>query len=365
MPSLGIQFLKFEMKLPPRTIDRDQARRTSPILTALAGACGLLVSLAAPATQSDPQRAVWRAAYQPPPPPVEPADNRSTPERIALGKALFFDPRMSGSGLLSCASCHNPSLSWGDGLKRAVGDGHKVLARRTPTILNTAYAPLLFWDGRAASLEEQALGPIEAAGEMNMPLDEVVTALKGIRGYGPLFEAAYPGEGISTETIAKAIASFERQIISAPAPFDAWIAGDESAISEAAKRGFDLFNGKAACADCHSGWAFTDHSFHDIGVQTDDAGRGKLLPLPKMMHAFKTPTLRDVNRRAPYMHNGSEADLMAVIHLYDAGGRHARDSRSPMIRPLDLSAHERRALLAFLDTLTSPAAAVTLPELPR
>lgn len=353
------------MNSNPRNIDRSRPRTNPLVSIALAGACGLLISLSAQAGQIHPQRAAWQAAYQPPPPPDEPTDNRSTPERIALGKVLFFDPRMSGSGLLSCASCHNPSLSWGDGLERAVGDGHKVLARRTPTILNSAYAPLLFWDGRAASLEEQALRPIEAAGEMNMPLDEVVTALKRVRGYAPLFEAAYPGEGINTQTIAKAIASFERQIVSTPAPFDEWIAGDETAISEAAKLGFDLFNGKAACADCHSGWAFTDHSFHDIGVQTEDPGRGKLLPLPKMRHAFKTPTLRDVNRRAPYMHNGSEADLMAVIHLYDAGGRDARDSRSPLIRPLELNAHERRALVAFLDTLTSPAAAVTLPELPR
>lgn len=333
----------------------------------LAGLCATfgLLSFAPPAQAAHPQRTAWQGDYQPPPPPDEPSDNRSTPERIALGKALFFDPRMSGSGLLSCASCHNPSLSWGDGLPQAVGDGHQVLARRTPTILNTAYAPLLFWDGRASSLEEQALGPIEAAGEMNMPLDEVVKVLSGIRGYAPLFEAAYPGEGVNTQTIAKAIASFERQIVSTPAPFDQWIAGDESAISESAKQGFDLFNGKAACADCHSGWAFTDHSFHDIGVQTNDAGRGKLLPLPKMMHAFKTPTLRDVNRRAPFMHNGSEADLAAVIELYDTGGRHVRDSRSPLIKPLNLHAQEREALLAFLDTLTSPAAAVTLPELPR
>ncbi len=192
-----------------------------------------------------------------------PKSNQYTPARELLGRTLFFDPRLSGSKFISCATCHNPGFSWGDGLPLAIGHGMKQLGRRTPTILNLAWAELLFWDGRAESLEEQALGPIAAPGEMNQPLDKMIATVSSIRGYKPLFESAYPGEPANEKTVARAIATFERSVVSGQAPFDKWIAGDESAISEKAKHGFDLFNTKAACATCHSGWAFTDGGFHD------------------------------------------------------------------------------------------------------
>ncbi|HEY8152499.1 MAG TPA: cytochrome c peroxidase, partial [Myxococcota bacterium] len=227
-----------------------------------------------------------------------PATNRSTPERERLGKTLFFDPRLSASGVMSCGTCHNPGLSWGDGLPKGVGHGMKTLGRRTPTLLNVAWSELFFWDGRAASLEEQALGPIASPDEMNLPLEALVPKLRAIPEYAPRFEEAYPGEGISTDTISKAIASFERTVVSGRAPFDAWLEGDEDAISEAAKRGFVLFNEKARCSTCHGGWRFTDDSFHDIGVGGEDRGRGAVLAdIEVLQFAFKTPTLRNVDRR--------------------------------------------------------------------
>jgi cytochrome c peroxidase len=241
----------------------------------------------------------------------------------------------------------------------------KSLGRRSPTIINAAFGGIFFWDGRAASLEEQALGPIQAAGEMNLPLDVLMQRLSHIDEYAPLFKASFPEDGMKPATIAKAIATYERTVISGQAPFDAWIAGDEKAISENAKRGFALFNGKAQCVLCHSGWNFSDDSFQDIGLDDDDIGRGKFMPgVVKMQHAFKTPGLREISRRAPYMHNGSMLTLAAVIDHYDRGGID-RPSRSFMIKPLGLSADEKADLVAFLGTLTSDVDPTTVPVLPR
>ena len=294
-----------------------------------------------------------------------PADNAYTPDRERLGAMLFFDPRLSGSGAMSCATCHNPGLAWGDGLPQALGHAMQKLSRRTPTILNQAWGGTFFWDGRAASLEAQALGPISAPQEMNQDPARLVATLRTLDGYRTLFEIAYPGEGVTTATIAKALATFERTVVSGIAPFDAWVAGSETAISEQAKRGFLLFNTKARCAVCHRGWNFTDGSFHDIGHHTSDPGRAALLPsLLLMKHAFKTPTLRNVDRRAPYMHNGTLATLRDVVELYDRGGID-RPSRSREIRPLGLTTEEKDAVLTFLKTLTSLDPPVTMPELPR
>jgi cytochrome c peroxidase len=298
--------------------------------------------------------------------PPHPATNAPTPARVELGKTLFFDPRLSASGVMSCGTCHNPALSWGDGLPRGVGHGMKTLSRRTPTILNVAWSELLFWDGRAASLEEQALGPITSPGEMNLSLEELASRVRGIAEYAPLFEAAYPGEPVAPETIAKAIACYERTVVSGRAPFDRWIEGDEDALSASAKRGFLLFNTKARCATCHSGWRFTDDAFHDIGVPGEDRGRGQHLPTIEIVQfGFKTPTLRNVDRRAPYMHDGSEATLASVIELYDQGGREKRPSLSREMKPLGLSKREKQDLVAFLGTLTSADAPVAIPSLPR
>lgn len=309
---------------------------------------------------------VGRAAFARPPSIPFPKDNAYTPQRELLGRTLFFDPRLSGSEAISCASCHNPGFAWGDGLAKGIGHAGKQLGRRSPTVLNLAWAGAFFWDGRASSLEEQALGPIASPGEMNMPLGDVEKKVRSIAGYAPLFEAAYPGAPVGTQTMAKAIATFERTVVSGLAPFDGWVAGDESAISDSAKRGFALFTGKAACNACHAGWRFTDDSFQDIGVPGKDPGRGKLLKdIASMQFAFKTPTLRNVDQRGPYMHDGSERTLEAVVDLYAQGGRTKRASLSGDIKPFTLSAGEKSDLVSFLHTLTSADAMPVLPLLPR
>jgi cytochrome c peroxidase len=293
-----------------------------------------------------------------------PEDNAYAPAKAELGKLLFFDPRLSGSNTLACGGCHNPNLSWEDGLPRAVGHGMKPLARRTATLFNVAWGAAYMWDGRASTLEEQALLPIQSPDEMNQPLNALVEELAAIAEYRERFALAFPGEEITIEGIAKGVATYERTIVSGTAPFDRWFEGDETAISEAAKRGFVLFNTKAKCSRCHAGWRFTDDSFHDIGLPGEDLGRGAFFPdVTVMQHAFKTPGLRNVALRGPYMHDGSIADLGGVIDHYDEGGID-RPSRSAEIGPLDLSAQEERDLLAFLETLTSEEPRVAIPRLP-
>ncbi len=306
-----------------------------------------------------------RADYRRPKFVPFPKDNPYTPEKATLGKTLYFDSRLSKAELLSCASCHSPAYAWGDGQPTGVGHLMKRLGRRSPTIVNAAYGLIFMWDGRMGSLEEQALGPIQAEAEMSLPLPELLKRLNNIAEYKPLFDAAYPGQGISDKTIAGAIATYERTVVSARAPFDSWIEGKDKAISESAKRGFMLFNAKAQCSACHSGWRFTDDSFHDIGLKSTDIGRGKFFEgVQKANHAFKTPGLREIVRRAPYMHDGSLPTLEAVVDHYNSGGI-ARDSRSDLVKPLGLSSEEKADLVAFMKTLTGEADPTTVPVLPR
>jgi cytochrome c peroxidase len=295
-----------------------------------------------------------------------PDDDSYSKAKDDLGRMLFFDPILSGSGTRSCASCHQPSLSWGDGKALAVGENQKPLTLRTPTLLNIAWIPVLGWDGKFHVLETVAFAPITSPTNMNGNEQKVLAALAAIPGYRSAFAQAFTDDAVSRPHIEQALATFERTIISDPAPFDRWIDGDEKAISEQAKRGFDLFNGKAQCSQCHSGWNFTDGSFNDIGeAKEDDIGRGRIFTnSPKLQHAFKTPTLRDVARRAPYMHDGSVATLADVIDLYNHGGID-RPSRSELIAPLGLSDLEKADLLAFLNTLTSDPTSYSVPELPR
>jgi cytochrome c peroxidase len=329
------------------------------VVAALAAGCAAVIDRPSPSASADP----WLRPAQVPYPP----ENAPTAERVALGQMLFFDPRLSGSGVMSCATCHNPARGWSDGLPTAVGDGHKVLGRATPTILNTAYQPLQMWDGRKPTLEAQALGPIEASVEMNLPLDKAVARLRDVPGYVSAFERAYPGEGITPETIGKAIASFERTIVSTTSPFDRWRRGDEDAIGASAKRGFELFQGKANCALCHSGFNFTDNGFHNIGVKSgpagDDEGRFAHRRVKVLKGAFKTPTLRDVELTAPYMRNGTYRTLEEVVDHYDRGGDDRRNL-SPNIKPLHLTTDEKADLVAFMKTLTGEPTKVVVPALP-
>ena len=337
--------------------------------TALSIAAGAIASLAvitcaiAPA-QAD-ELASLKAAYKRPEQIPFDSSNLYTPEKAALGKALYFEPRLSGAENMSCATCHNPSFGWEGASKTAVGAQNTRLARQAPTVLNTAWIHPFFWDGRAATAEAQAKGPIESPGEMNLPLTEAVLRLKAIPGYQGWFETIFPGEGVSPDSIVKAIATFERTVVASYAPFDAWVDGDESAISESAKRGFKLFVGKAKCAGCHTGWNFTDNKFHDIGTSTSDIGRAKIDPKdPEAMYAFKTPSLRDTAQRAPYMHNGEWATLEDVMRHYVTGGID-RPSRSPLMKPVEVSDSEISDIIAFLRSLTGSKQVVTLPILPN
>lgn len=297
-----------------------------------------------------------------------PADNQLTPDRAELGKILFFDPRLSGSNWISCTTCHNPALGWSDGLPTAMGVGMKTLHRATPTILNTAYNRIQMWDGRAPSLEEQATGPIVSPDEMNQNLDDLVKELSAIPGYKELFEKSYPGEGISKQTISKAIASFERTVVSTESPFDKWRKGDKKAVSESVKRGFTLFEGKANCAACHQGFNFVDNGFHNIGLKktsdAEDEGRFAHKKVKVLKGAFKTPTLRDIALTAPYMHNGVYKTLEEVVDHYNSGGEN-QENPDPNLKPLNLTDQEKADLVAFLKSLTGKHMTMTVPKLPN
>jgi cytochrome c peroxidase len=328
--------------------------------------CALSIAFAggpAAAEMSPEPKGAFRRPTEIPFPPQDPY----SVEKATLGKLLFFDPILSGSGTISCATCHNPGLSWGDGLPRAVGEGRVQLALRAPTTLNLAWGELYGWDGKFPDLESVAFAPLGNKANMNRNEAELIRDLTAIRGYREAFAAASPENGaIDRKKMEQAIATYERTIVSGPAPFDHWIDGDESAISEEAKRGFALFVGKGQCVACHTGWNLTDDSFHDVGVGGEaDIGRGRLFRNSvALQHAFKTPTLRDVAHRAPYMHDGSVPTLMAVIEIYDRGGID-RPSRDPHIRPLGLSTSEKGDLIAFLETLTGEDRPTVVPRLPR
>ncbi len=311
-----------------------------------------------------PAEKQWRLPAVP-----QPADNIGTPARVELGRALFFEPRLSGNGAMSCATCHNPSLGWSDGLKTAVGWHGKVLGRATPTVVNTAYNTQFMWDGRKKSLEDQALGPMKSADEMNTDFKVSLARLHVLPQYVAMFEKAYPGEGITEATIAKAIAAFERTVISRDSPFDRWLAGDRQAITLSQWRGYKVFTdpSKGNCAVCHGGANFTDNGYHNIGLSQGgepDAGRFNIEKVASMKGAFKTPTLRDIELTAPYFHDGSAATLREVVEHYARGGDDRRNL-SPLVKPLKLSEQDKQDLVAFMKSLTGRRVEVTAPELPH
>lgn len=299
----------------------------------------------------------------------DPVDNPATDAKVVLGKALFFDPRLSHDGNMSCATCHNPSLGWGDGLPTAIGFRSSELARATPTVINAGFNSIQMWDGREPTLESQAMGPMESSHEMNMETPKLLSFLRGNVGYQTLFDEAFPGEEISTTTLSKAIAAYERTIVSNDSPFDRWVRGDEGALTESEVNGFKLFTGKANCAVCHSAPNFTDNGFHNLGLasfgdELPDLGRYLIKPLGLMKGAFKTPTVREVARTAPYFHDGSAATLEEVVEHYAQGGVN-KSNLSPNMKPLTLSATEKQELVLFMRALSSPFETVTVPELPQ
>ena len=316
--------------------------------------------IASPEQKSSREKYLWPAKIP------YPKDDPYSEAKFELGRTLFFDPILSGSKNLPCAGCHNPTLSWGDGQPRGVGSAHEKLPTRCPTLLSVAWVPKLGWSGQFPDLESVAMTPITSSKMMNLPENVMIERLSAIPAYVAAFNNAFHEIQIDRRQVQQALATYERSILPTSAPFDRWVDGERTAINKSAQRGFELFNGKANCAACHSGWAFTDSSFHDIGsAQNEDLGRGKLFPnSTTLRYAFKTPTLRDVARRGPYMHDGSVPTLSAVIDLYDRGGID-RPSRATEIYPLGLSDVEKADLIAFLETLTGRSDVRPSTVLPR
>lgn len=279
-----------------------------------------------------------------------PADNPSTAEKIELGKQLYFDKRLSADNTVACSSCHDPKMGWSNSDKTAVGIGGQRGGRSAPTVINSAYQSFQFWDGRAKSLEQQAVGPIANPIEMNLPLDKAVEKVAAIKGYEEQFQKVF-GQPVSADNIGKAIAAFERTVLSGDAPYDRLRAGDDTAMSVQAWEGMQLFFGKAKCSSCHSGPNFTDNGFHNLGVnfttEKPDLGRFEISKIAGDKGSFKTPTLRDIARTAPYMHDGSLATLEEVVDYYDKGCT-PNEYLDEELFPLKLTAEQKAALVAFL-----------------
>ena len=309
-----------------------------------------------------------------------PDENPLTAGKIELGKMLYFDARLSRDNTISCASCHDPKQGWSNGERFATGVDGQVGGRSAPTIINAAHLNAgsarftkvpQFWDGRAEDLEGQALGPIQNPIEMDLSLEEAVAKLNKIAGYREKFQEVF-GTDVTSEGIAKAIASFERTILSGDAPIDRYLAGDTSAMSEAATRGWKVFNSgnKANCSACHKYPNFADGAYHNIGVgmeaESPDLGRYEISKLTGDKGRFKTPTLREIHRTAPYMHDGSEATLEDVVEYYVKGGV-ANPHLDEEMKKLKLTDQEKQDLVTFMkEALASPNYPdVEPPELPE
>lgn len=285
-----------------------------------------------------------------------PSHNQLTAAKAEFGRKLFFERQLSRDGSLACASCHLPEKAFTDGRTVSTGIDGSLGRRNTPSLLNRAYSRSLFWDGRAASLEEQALQPMINPAELGNTHEEIVRRLRKETSYRRLFQAAYGDEEINVKRVAEAIASFERTLLSGNSAFDRYeLLKDEAALSESAKRGLELFRGKANCSVCHESPLFTDERFHNTGVSWGklpaDIGRYEITGRHDDKGKFKTPSLRDVEQTAPYMHDGSLKTLEQVIEFYNRGAG-PNPYLDGLIKPLQLTAQEKIDLLSFLKTLT-------------
>jgi cytochrome c peroxidase len=357
-----------------------------------AAVCAALAVLAASAcAPSDPDTPV-AAPLGLPPVPV-PAENPITAAKIELGKRLFFDRRLSFNGTMSCAMCHVPEQGFtSNELGTALGVEGRSLRRNAPTIYNVAYHPTLFHDGRETALENQIWGPLLAANEMANPsMGFVIERARGLEDYAKRFEAVFPGRGLTGDTLGQAIATYERTLVSGGSRFDRWrYRGERDALSAEEQAGFVLFSGKAGCAACHTigerDALFSDFRYHNTGIgwrqsfgrpasvivelipgvraevdrraldtfsepSANDVGRFEITLEPAERWAYKTPSLRNVALTGPYMHDGSLGTLEDVVEFYDRGGVE-NEAKSPLVKPLGLSRDEKRALVAFLRSLT-------------
>jgi len=283
-----------------------------------------------------------------------PEENELTPEKVVLGRRLFFDPILSRDASLACATCHDPRLAFTDGRDVARGIGGRHGKRNVPALLNRVYGKSHFFDGRAATLEQQALEPIANPNEFDTSVDEVLARLAGNFDYIALFRAAF-ARNPCAEDLGRALASYVRTILSGGSAFDRYAMGDAAALNEQQHQGLGLFRGKANCIACHTGPLFSDEQFHNTGVawrngKFTDAGRAGVSGAAKDRGAFKTPTLREIARTAPYMHDGSVRTLEEAIEFYNRGGN-PNPHLDAELRPLNLSAEEKNALAAFLRAL--------------
>ena len=293
----------------------------------------------------------------------DPEDNPASAAKLALGARLFFDPGLSADGTVSCASCHRPESYFAD--ERALSNGveGRPGERNAPSLLNVAYASNLLWDGRSVSLEDQVRYPVTHPSEMDMTPEGVEDYLAASDEYAALFKLAFDEDWVAWEQVCQALAVFERTLLTGGAPFDRWMAGDAEAIGSEARRGWELFRGEAGCIDCHHYEVerpfFTDFAFHNSGVgwnrEEPDLGRYVITKKRPDKGAFRTPSLRNVAETAPYMHDGSFANLAAVIDHYAAGGE-PNPLLDPKLRPLALSARDKADLVSFLKTLTGRVA---------
>jgi len=281
-----------------------------------------------------------------------PEDNPLTPEKIALGKQLFWDKRWSRNGTVACVSCHDPAHGWADARRVSLRFDGTPTPRHSPTLVNRLFSDVQQWAGTRRSLEDQAIKASDQSPDL------LVKNLGPIAGYQEQFQKVY-GTGVTPGGVAKAIAAYERTILSGNAPYDRFRAGNQNALSPPARRGLALFEGKAKCVTCHAGFNFTDESYHNLGVGMDrekpDLGRYTVTKRDEHRGAFKTPTLRDVVKRPPYMHDGSVTSLAEVVALYNRGGV-PNPWLSGEVRPLGLSADEQADLLAFMEALTGEVA---------
>jgi cytochrome c peroxidase len=313
-------------------------------------------------------------------PRPDPAADPAGAAQVDLGKLLFYDPRVSGSGQIACASCHDPSLGWADGRTTSFGHGRFPLPRNAPGLLNASLARTLFWDGRSPSLEEQAKEVILNPREMNAPTASTVGAIAAVAEYRPLFSKAFDSDEITLEAVAKALAAFERTLVGGRSRFDAFLKGKSEALTDEAISGLDLFRGAARCMNCHHGPTFSDGEFHDLGLSyygrtLEDLGRYRITREAADVGRFRTPSLRNVTSTRPYMHNGV-FELEGVLRMYNAGMPTLRPkappkpddppfpTKSPHLRPLGLNERDLADLKAFLESLAEPRAIVRPPALP-
>ncbi|MFT4090280.1 MAG: cytochrome c peroxidase [Asticcacaulis sp.] len=298
---------------------------------------------------------------------VAPADNLPTPQKVALGQRLFNDPVLSGSRQIACASCHSSELAFADGVKTPFGHDRQRGRRNSISLITAGWQKTLFWDGRAASLEAQAEAPIIDHREMNAKPSEVLRRLNRDETYREEFSAAFGVRRITMHEVSQALAVFQRTLKPRLTKWDRVLANGTQTLTDQELLGLDLFRRKAGCANCHNGPLFSDQQFHNLGLtmygrRLEDLGRYEVTKNPADVGKFKTPSLRNVSRTAPYMHNGTSPTLEGIINLYDeGGGRPKRDKgmendpmfpvTSPMLKPLGLTDEEKAALVAYLRTL--------------